>query len=444
MSDDDLAAVALAVRSALAGPCEVAAGVPIAVACSGGADSVALVHALGRLADRNPLTAVAFVDHGLRDVATERAAAAAAAASVGATFLAAVLGPGDLAAGNLQAMARHARYRALHDLVPSDTLIATGHTADDQTETLLARAARGTGLQGLRGVRPRDGRLIRPLLSVPRAVTRALGLRFADDPSNDTPRFLRNRLRATVVPALQAENPRIHEAFAALADAADGALALLDALLGDAEATREVDGSDRLEVPPAALRGPAFPALLRQIASRLAPEAPPSRDALNALVRAIATAPERAAGGSLGNGWAAAWHPDTGELRLTPERDPRVRGHLDGPGRQTLHGVAVAVVPWATAPPDAVPIPRDARWPLRVRAHEAGGVTVCDASDAPLWPEGSCVPSCSGSAGDGSAASRGPFALDVTVARPLTVVARGFHRVQSVDSLPPKRPGRLR
>jgi tRNA(Ile)-lysidine synthase len=442
MNEADLNAVARAVEDALAGPCAVATGEALAAACSGGADSVALVHALGRVSGRNPLSAVIFVDHGLRPVEAEREAARAAAEAVGAPFLEARLTARDLGPGNLQAAARHARYRVLHGLAPDSALIATGHTADDQAETLLARATRGTGLHGLRGIRPRDGRLVRPLLAVPRAVTRGLGLPFSDDPSNDTARFARNRLRATALPALRAENPGVLEAFAALSEAADGALALIDALLAPcALPSAEPDAENRLSLPLLSLPPAAVRALLRALLGRLAPDAPPSLAALSALSEALSRAPDRPAGGSLGNGWAAAWDPAAGTLRLVAERDPRVELRLEGPGVRVAHGARVTIAARSLAPPDAVDIPETARWPLRARACDAGLIIV-DGDGAPLWSEGSGVPTCYGSAP--GAGAPGPFALHVAPARPLTVVSGGFLRVPSVDSSPQRRPGRLR
>jgi tRNA(Ile)-lysidine synthase len=461
MGTMDLAAVSRAVATALRGVCAVPRGTPVAVACSGGADSVALVHALAAVADADatvhgpptrpgdasPLAAVLFVDHGLRDVSAERAAAAAAAAATGVPFRSVRLAP--LGPGNLQANARAARYRALLSLAPQGALVATGHTADDQTETLLGRMARGTGLPGLRGIRPRDGRLVRPLLAVPRAVTRALGLPFSDDPSNDTPRFLRNRLRATVIPALLEENPRLHEAFAALSEAAEGTGALLDALLPPVSPAVP---SPPLDLPLAALGPSGLAALLRQLAGRLAPDVPPSHAALTALSLALSTRPEAPAGGSLGNGWAASWAPEvdlapadvrfSGVLRFEPERDLRVITSLHGPGTTVAHGHLLTVLDaGAAAGLSARRLPAATLWPLRA-ACEAGALVVRDAAGEKVWPEGGAVPTCSGPGAVPVAADGGPLALRVARAWPLTVVARGFLRVTSADSTPRPRSGR--
>ena len=199
-------------------------GARLIAAVSGGADSVALAWALDRIG-RWPLTRVVFIDHGLRDVATERAAAEAAAGAHAFTAQRVEVGP-----GNLQAAARRARYEALLALArEDDAFVATGHTASDQAETVLARMLRGSGVPGMAGLAVRRGRVVRPLLGVSRAQTRALGLPFVDDPSNNTPRFQRNRIRA-LLERLGREQPRVEQALCQLADAARASTRLLDAV----------------------------------------------------------------------------------------------------------------------------------------------------------------------------------------------------------------------
>lgn len=161
---------------------------------SGGADSLALlvlaVHA------GCTVTAV-HVDHGLRpESAAEAAVVAAAAMRFGAAFRSARV---EVAPGpNLEARARAARLAAL----PPDAL--TGHTADDQAETILLNLLRGSGRDGLSGM-PDDGR--HPLLRLRRAETHALcdglGLQPVVDPTNADPRFRRNRVRHELLPLLE-------------------------------------------------------------------------------------------------------------------------------------------------------------------------------------------------------------------------------------------------
>ncbi len=227
LQESTRAEVARAVAAAL--ETIVPAGTPLVAAVSGGADSVALAYALSQHTTRWPLAAVAFVDHGLRDVEAERDAARVAAAAAKAPFIERRV---SLAPGNLQAGARRARYQALIAVAREAgeaTLVATGHTLSDQAETVLSRLLRGAGLPGLAGLAPRRGRLVRPLLAVSRVTTRSLGLGFVDDPGNATTRFQRNRLRALLA-GLADEQPRVEAGLALLADAARSSTRLLDAL----------------------------------------------------------------------------------------------------------------------------------------------------------------------------------------------------------------------
>src|SRR4051812_600660 len=172
--------------------CEFPAIGPVTCAVSGGADSLALL-ILARAAGLEA-TAV-HVDHGLRPgSAAEASVVADAAERLGAGFRAATarIEPGP----NLEERARAARYAQL----PDDVL--TGHTADDQAETVLLNLLRGAGLDGLCGMGP--GR--HPIIGLRRAETRALcrevGLTPAEDVSNDDPSFRRNRVRHELLPLL--------------------------------------------------------------------------------------------------------------------------------------------------------------------------------------------------------------------------------------------------
>lgn len=166
---------------------------PIVCAVSGGADSLALL-ILGITAGC-AVTAV-HVDHGLREgSAAEAHVVAAAASRFGAAFEArsveVVPGP------NLEARARAARYAVL----PAG--VCTGHTADDQAETVLLQLVRGAGLRGLAGMQPGPRH---PLLALRRHETRSLcrtlGVVAVDDPMNSDPRFARVRMRTEVLPLL--------------------------------------------------------------------------------------------------------------------------------------------------------------------------------------------------------------------------------------------------
>lgn len=278
----------------------------ILVACSGGADSGGLLLALARLASEFSLTLLAAsVDHGLRASAGQDVAIAAAqAARLGVPFHALTVRVERT--GSLQAAARVARYDALRTLAAREgaSLVAVGHTRDDQAETVLARLLRGGSVRALGAIAPRraDG-VVRPLLDCSRADVRALvvaeRLPFVDDPSNLDPRFLRARLRADILPALHALDPRVVEHLADLADdarAADHVVRSASARLltragPDAPAIAELGAA-----PPAARRG----ALARWVLALTARAA--SRAHLEALDRLV-----RAGRGEvrLSRGWSA-------------------------------------------------------------------------------------------------------------------------------------------
>jgi tRNA(Ile)-lysidine synthase len=204
---------------------------------SGGADSLALL-VLARATGR-PVTAV-HIDHGLRPGSeTEAAVVEAAAERFGAAFLGhrITVAPGP----NLEERARLAR----HDLLPDGAL--TGHTADDQAETILINLLRGAGLDGLAGMRTGTGaapsklpsKLAHPLLSLRRSETHglceALGLEPVLDPTNGEPPHQRNRVRHEVLPLLAEVSrrdpvPILVRQAALLADDADLLTALAASL----------------------------------------------------------------------------------------------------------------------------------------------------------------------------------------------------------------------
>jgi len=196
----------------------------VLVAASAGPDSTALLAALAELRDAGALGALhaLHVDHGLRAGGEEDArCVAAACARLGVPFRSVRVTVGE---GNVQAEARRARYAALRAEAArvGASRIATGHTRTDQAETVLMRLLRGAGARGLSGIPPRRGAIVRPLLDRSRAEGLAhlagLGLAWRDDPTNATPRFLRNRLRQALWPAALALAPRAEAALARTAD----------------------------------------------------------------------------------------------------------------------------------------------------------------------------------------------------------------------------------
>ncbi len=230
---------------ALTGAGAPSAGTGIAVAVSGGADSLALLHALRVLAGpRGWRLEVVTVDHGLRPGSAADAAFVvdhAKALGLGAHLVAlsAAELEADRAAGP-EGAARAARYRALRAAATTAgcSLVATGHTLDDQAETVLLQLLRGTGADGLAGMAVRDGWLLRPLLGVRRAETRAccqaLGLAWREDSSNADQRLLRNAVRLRVLPLLEELRPGAARALARTADLARHDRDWLEPLVADA------------------------------------------------------------------------------------------------------------------------------------------------------------------------------------------------------------------
>lgn len=215
---------------------------PLLVACSGGADSTALLGLLALIAggDRLELT-VGHVDHGLRAASLAEAEHVAAIADrlglpLRRTRL--TLAPGS----GIPARARDARRAALRAMADGAAIVLA-HTMTDQAETLLLHATRGAGLEGVAAMPTWDAPWLRPLLAVPRTETRALcpilGLEFVDDPSNLDRTHPRVRVREEVLPALRVHNPRVESALAGLAaQAADAEAALTRWASDEASARR--------------------------------------------------------------------------------------------------------------------------------------------------------------------------------------------------------------
>jgi tRNA(Ile)-lysidine synthase len=238
----ELRLVAGLAAKALAAAGAPAAGDGIAVAVSGGADSLALLHALRVLAGpRDWRLAVLTVDHGLRPgSAADAAFVADHAKALGLPARVLTLAPADLEAHRAagpEGAARAARYAALWPA--ADALgchwLATGHTLDDQAETVLLQLLRGAGPDGLAGMSVRSGRLLRPLLDVRRAQTRACcaaaGLPWREDPTNATDAPLRNRVRRRLLPLLEDLRPGATTTLARTATLAADERAWLDPLV---------------------------------------------------------------------------------------------------------------------------------------------------------------------------------------------------------------------
>jgi tRNA(Ile)-lysidine synthase len=196
----------------------------ILVAVSGGGDSLALLHVLARLAPRFGFELSAHgVDHGLRaDASAELDLAAELASSLGVPFARSRLALS--AGGNLQARAREARYAALDAAAEraGARWVATAHHASDRAETVLLRLLRGTGPRGLAVLPAAAERRLRPFIRSPKSAIllhlERHGLRYASDPSNRDPRYLRTRVREELLPLLERLAPGAARRINLLAD----------------------------------------------------------------------------------------------------------------------------------------------------------------------------------------------------------------------------------
>ena len=234
------------------------------VACSGGADSLALAAAALRVGTRRALPVAAMiVDHGLQAESAEVAALARdELRELGYADIAIERVSVDPAAGSgREAAARDARYRALADraaALGATTLL--GHTLDDQAETVLLGLARGSGARSLAGMAVRSGGYLRPLLRLRRATTQAacdeLDLHPWTDPHNTDQGFARVRVREVVLPTLeQALGPGIAEALARTATLLTDDADLLDRLADEAyPGTDTLDCQLLVSLPPALRR----------------------------------------------------------------------------------------------------------------------------------------------------------------------------------------------
>lgn len=277
---------------------------PWVVACSGGADSLALAWAAGYVGRRRgtPVRAV-VIDHGLQP-GSDAVAAAVAAALAGlpvphaeplalpATVVRVAVT--DTGAGP-EASAREARYAALAAAAHPGERVLLGHTLDDQAETVLLGLARGSGARSLAGMPAERGVFARPLLGLGREVTAAccaeLGLRPWSDPMNADPRFARVRVRETVLPVLERE------------------------------------------------LGPGVRAALARTAAQLRRDA----DTLDALARAAAGAPPEAAASELPCRWLAGLEP---AVRDRVVRDWLAARGASGPTAAHVAAVTALVTDW--------------------------------------------------------------------------------------------------
>ena len=298
------------------------AGEPLLVMVSGGGDSVALLDIAHRLGAS--VTAL-HVNYGLREgvAADEQLVRELAGRMDVPLHVRPVTLPAE---GNLQELAREARYSLAEELAEGD--YAAAHTASDQAETVLYRLAVSPGSRALHGMAQRRGRLVRPLLEVTREelrdYLRARGLEWREDPSNADRRFARARIRHDVLDALRELSPPVERTIAETARQLRDEAEVLDAAV--AEALEELGGGSALSLD--ALR--EYPAALQRLVLRALAGRALSRDEL---ARLLAIGQEGSRSVDLGGGLRAV--AEYGTLRFTraDDAEPPAPVQLAVPGR---------------------------------------------------------------------------------------------------------------
>jgi tRNA(Ile)-lysidine synthase len=252
----------------LAGPA------PLLVMLSGGRDSVCALDLAVRVRGADAVRAL-HVNYGLREEAGEDERYCAELCARVGVALEVERPARPQGSGNLQAWAREVRYAAAAGLADEPgAMTVTGHTADDQVETILYRLASSPSRRALLGMRPRDGRLARPLLGTTREETTAYceerGLAWRDDASNEEAEYKRNLVRRELIPELEKVHPAAKENVLRTAALLREEAELLDSLV-DAK----LAGGDGVQ--PGRIRHARFaelhPALRRLVLQRLADQA---------------------------------------------------------------------------------------------------------------------------------------------------------------------------
>jgi tRNA(Ile)-lysidine synthase len=344
-----------------------ARGEGLVVAFSGGPDSTALLWGMSRLAaERGFRLAAAHLDHVMDPGSGGRAAAAACLADrLGVPLISERAEvPAGRPAESPEAAGRAARYEFLERTREAfgARWIATAHHRDDQAETVLLRLLFGSGLEGLAGIRPVHGAVVRPLLALSRAglleAVAAAGLRAVDDPTNRILSVPRNRVRHRLLPALAAEaggDPELPARLARLAARAGAAARTLDRAW-----------SERLAVVPAAggiavgraaveaLPAGVYPSVFAWLHRQAGAPYPAGEAARSELLRQLARG--RRAACDCGGGWSWEAAGDLLILRrpaAARERVPDFTYTLEIPGSLEIPEIAVrvrlsrrAVEPW--------------------------------------------------------------------------------------------------
>jgi tRNA(Ile)-lysidine synthase len=246
---------------------------------SGGRDSVCLLDVAVALRGADSVRAL-HVNYRLRGDASDaderHCAALCESLGVALEVVRASREPDEV--GNLQAWARELRYGAALELAEREgALVAAGHTASDQVETILYRLAASPGRRALLGMRPVEGRLVRPLLGVTREQTgeycAVRGLEWREDESNDSDRYARVRVRRGLGAALRAVHPAAEANVLRTAALLREETELLDDLVAQALQGRRSIALARLEELGAALARLVVVSLAEQAAGTYVPQA---------------------------------------------------------------------------------------------------------------------------------------------------------------------------
>ena len=242
------------------------AGTRFAAAFSGGADSLALLHAFAAARGHAPNLRAIHVDHHLHPDSTRWARHCVEICrrlSVELTVLDAHVKEGDVVRAD-EGVARAVRYRAFERTLASGDVLCTAHSEDDHVETVLLNLLRGAGPRGLAGIpherRLGEGIVARPVRGVARAALRAYaretGLPVVRDPANEDNRFARVLLRRSVIPVLEARWPGMRGRIAQAAELGRESAELLDALAAiDLDAAGGI-GGDTLDATTVAALEP--------------------------------------------------------------------------------------------------------------------------------------------------------------------------------------------
>ena len=259
----------------------------VVVLLSGGRDSTCLLDLAVRLAGSDAVRAL-HVNYALRGPASNEderhCAELCARLGVGLE----VRRPAPRARGNLQGWAREVRYREARVLASElGADVAAGHTASDQVETILYRLASSPSRRALLGMRPRDGRLVRPLLGFTRedtaAYCQARGLTWREDESNASATYARNRVRGGLLAALSEVHPGALGNVLALSEVLREEADVLDALVDEVLAGGGSVSLETLRGLPAAMRRLVVQRLADEAAGGFAPGAARRADDVAAL-----------------------------------------------------------------------------------------------------------------------------------------------------------------